>query len=497
MTETLAPHPPADRLSAFGLGLLTGEDRDAVEEHVAHCETCAGILAHPTVGDNVLQLVRDAIARNRTSVGPGTLAQSMVAPTDSLPDPAPPFLHNHPRYRVIRSLGIGGMGEVYLAEHRLMKRPVALKVLRGAALMQKDGAKRFLREVEAAAKLHHPNIVAAFDAEEIDGNLFLAMEYVDGINLHMLVIRDGPLSVATACDYIRQAADGLQHAHDHGMIHRDIKPSNLMLTRKPVGVVKVLDFGLVRLADPGPEGRGLTNTGFIMGTPDFIAPEQATDTTLADARSDVYSLGCTLFSLLTGRELYPTGTALEKVLAHKYTPPPPIASVRPDVPMGVAAVLEKMLAKEPANRFQSAAEVSKVLAGLIAAGLPSGPAGPVAPPAAKTVQMVGDPTPTRPRPKTTTATRKLARKKREQAKRRKRYVLAGLFALFVVLWATWPPMWEIVPPPPWGHRWMIENGRIPGESGKKSDDADAERGKEKEPGKDRPRDTLKSKSQPE
>ncbi len=234
-------------------------------------------------------------------------------------------------YVVLDKIGQGGMGHVYKAQHRRMKRVVALKVLPSAVANSDKAVQRFQREVEAAAKLSHPHVVTAYDADQSDGVHFLVMEYVAGTDLSRLVHTQGPLSVAQAVDYVLQAAAGLAYAHAQGVIHRDIKPSNLLLDRQ--GTVKVLDLGLARFerdleSEPAPRSAELTQTGQLMGTIDFIAPEQAMDTRSADGRSDIYSLGCTLFYLLTGRAVYPTGTFAQKIVAHLQQSIPPLASAR-------------------------------------------------------------------------------------------------------------------------------------------------------------------------
>ncbi len=206
----------------------------------------------------------------------------------------PPELTDHPRYRVERFLGRGGMGAVYQARHRQMDRKVALKVIRPHLLQHDAAVTRFRQEVKLAGKLDHPNIVRAHDADQAGTLYFLVMEYVEGTDLAHYLKQHGPLPVAEACDLILQAARGLQHAHEQGLVHRDVKPSNLL--RTPAGQIKVLDFGLARLVrvEDGPAGTEATGQGVVLGTPDYIAPEQTYDSRRADARSDVYSLGCTL-----------------------------------------------------------------------------------------------------------------------------------------------------------------------------------------------------------
>ncbi len=270
------------------------------------------------------------------------------------------------QYVILSLLGQGGMGKVFKARHRLMKRIVALKVINPALLQDARAIQRFHREIQAVASLSHPNIVAAFDADYVGTTHFLVMEYVEGIDLNRLVKQVGPLPPGVACEFVRQAALGLQHAHTQGMVHRDIKPHNLLVTRGPAPalapVVKILDLGLARLHAGDIDG--MTNTGAVMGTPDFIAPEQASDSHTVDIRADLYSLGCTLYLLLTGEPPFPGGTALDKVFKHKYVAPRPVEVRRPEVPAGIAAVVARLLAKRPEDRYQTPAEVADTLAPL-------------------------------------------------------------------------------------------------------------------------------------
>jgi len=276
-------------------------------------------------------------------------------------------------YVILDKLGQGGMGLVLKAEHRRMKRLVALKVLSPKVTKTPEALRRFQREVEAAARLTHPTIVIAHDAGEASGTHFLVTEYVDGGDLSSLVKKQGPLPLDLALDCILQAARGLQYAHEHGVIHRDIKPANLLLsvvsgplsvadhgprtTDHGQGIVKILDMGLARLDSAGAQQDQLTGTGQIMGTVDYMAPEQAMDTKHADAQADIYSLGVTLWYLLTGRPLYAGETTVEKLMAHQTKPIPSLREACPEVTPPLDAIFHRMVAKTPQDRYQTMAEV--------------------------------------------------------------------------------------------------------------------------------------------
>ncbi len=267
-------------------------------------------------------------------------------------------------YVLLERLGEGGMGQVYKARHKHMSRVVALKLIRKEKLASADAVKRFYQEVQAAARLQHPNIAIAYDAGQEGSAHFLSMEYVEGTDLARLVKEHGPLPAARACEYVRQAALGLQHAHERGMVHRDIKPHNLLLSRPAGGkgqdAVKILDFGLARLGGLGEE-RALTQTGAVIGTPDYLAPEQALNSRAADVRSDLYALGCTLYFLLAGRAPFHAEQLTELLLKHQMERPRPLGEVRPDVSAGLNAVVMRLLAKRPEERYQTPAELAEAL----------------------------------------------------------------------------------------------------------------------------------------
>ena len=237
------------------------------------------------------------------------------------------------------------MGLVFKGRHRRMGRTVAIKVIRKEHIAHADALRRFQREMQAIASMSHPNIVMAYDGDQVGDTHFFAMEFVDGTELGSLLKKHGPSPIPTACDYVRQVALGLQHAHEKGMVHRDIKPSNLLVTRpapdssSPWGpVVKLLDLGVARLHEPpgGVESiSALTKEGRVVGTPDFMAPEQAANSAKADIRSDIYSLGCTFYCMLAAQVPFPGGTPMEKLLKHRVDQPPPVESYRPDVPPAV------------------------------------------------------------------------------------------------------------------------------------------------------------------
>lgn len=262
-------------------------------------------------------------------------------------------------YLLLDRLGEGGMGQVFKARQALLDRAVAVKVLRPGLADEPRADARFLKEVRAVGRLAHPHIVVAHDAARDGARLFLVMEYVDGTDLSRYVRQRGPLPAAEACEYVRQAALGLQHAYEAGLVHRDIKPGNLLLHLPSDGqpVVKVADLGLALLrARPTPGS--LTGAGAVMGTPDYMAPEQAADADRVDIRADIYSLGCTLYHLLSGRPPFADGSLTQKLMNHATAEPAPLVGL----PSGLDAVVRRMMAKRPADRYPPPAAVAQALA---------------------------------------------------------------------------------------------------------------------------------------
>jgi serine/threonine-protein kinase len=262
------------------------------------------------------------------------------------------------KYKLLRLLGAGGMGAVYLAEHVLMHRKVAVKILYHGSV-DRTSLERFFQEARAVSQLDHLNIVRAFHFDSSDDFLYLVMEFIDGPDLQGLVKRYGPLQYWEAAEYIRQAAVGLAHAHAAGMVHRDVKPANLL--RDPRGVVKILDLGVARMTKQ--RGGTLTQTSNqgMLGTVDYLAPEQALNSHDVDHRADIYALGGTLYYLLSGRAPFPEGSQAQKLLAHQIQKPEPLLNLRRDAPPELTRICDRMMAKDPKDRFQSAIECAQTV----------------------------------------------------------------------------------------------------------------------------------------
>ncbi|HEY7423833.1 MAG TPA: SUMF1/EgtB/PvdO family nonheme iron enzyme [Gemmataceae bacterium] len=364
-------HPSSDVLKAFGLGKLDERSCGVVMNHLDQCEDCRKEVAALS-GDDFLVRLRQAHSSS-TPAPAKSLAEVAHAAKPSASQTAipnlPPELAANPQYEILRELGRGGMGVVYLAHNKLMDRLEVLKVVNKALLDHPGAVERFLREIRAAAKLSHANVVTAHSAVQQGELLAFAMEYVEGQDLASLVKTQGPLPIANVCFYIQQAASGLQHAFEKQMVHRDIKPQNLILAREgKKHLVKVLDFGLAKVLREKTDDTGLTGEGKMLGTPDYIAPEQALDAAKADIRADIYSLGCTLYYLLSGRPPFSANSLGAILLAHQMQEAKPLNLVRPEVPEELAAVVRKMMAKSPAQRYQTPREVVQALAPFIKPG---------------------------------------------------------------------------------------------------------------------------------
>ena len=299
---------------------------------------------------------------------PTRLADELVRSGRMSPFQADRLRENQPLliddYVLIEERGAGGMGFVYKARHRRMGRVVALKLIREEQVASQQAVKRFSREIKAIAALDHPNIVRAYDAGEVDGIQYLAMEYVEGEDLFRHVHRDGPLPVADAVDSVIQAAEGLGYAHDRGIIHRDVKPSNLM--RDPSGRIRLLDLGLARLClpvelDPEDVTDAATEVGDLLGTAAYMAPEQSQNPHEVDRRCDIYALGCTLHYLLTGSPVYGGSSYVDKVVAHRTAEIPPLTSPHGEIPARLQSAFTKMIAKDPDDRFQTMAATAAAL----------------------------------------------------------------------------------------------------------------------------------------
>jgi len=378
----VADCPSRKQLLAYLVGAVEAEDAEDLIAHASTCPSCRATLATLEDGEDALisQLRRpagehacldepqcrealaraEALAEGGRGLGEGERGKAEGGSRQPTPESLP--VGQLGEYRLLGKLGQGGMGTVYKALHTELDRVVALKVLPMGRLADDRAVARFKREIQAAGRLEHPHIVRALDAREVEGTRFLVMEYVDGLDLSELVQRLGPLPIADACELVRQAALGLQYAHEHGLVHRDVKPSNLMLTRD--GQIKVLDLGLARFRAEQPAGKEMTDTGQAMGTADYMAPEQVSDSRGVDIRADIYSLGCTLYKLLSGRAPFSGPkykSSYDKMTAHVREPVPPIEDSRERIPEELVAVMNRLLAKDPAQRYATPGEVAKAV----------------------------------------------------------------------------------------------------------------------------------------
>ena len=367
--------PSREQLYAYLVGTLLEDEAEGVLYHLSSCPACqktletfdeaedtlVARLRTPAVADPYVEEAQYQAAAARVEAMMGGPVVGGTGATDSVSDASSP-LGELGEYQLLEKLGEGGMGAVYKALQTKLDKVVALKVLSKGRMGDERAIARFEREMKAVGRLNHPNIVGALDAREIEGTHVLVMEYVEGMNLAELVRRLGPLPISEACELICQAACGFQYAHEHGLIHRDIKPSNLMLSAE--GQVKILDLGLALLAADQPNGKEMTGTGQAMGTADYMAPEQTFDSHQVDIRADIYSLGCTLYKLLSGHAPFSGpeySSNMAKMLAHVQNPIPSIRQFRDDIPPELSAVLDRMLAKEPDERFGTPGEVVTAL----------------------------------------------------------------------------------------------------------------------------------------
>ncbi len=362
--------PEVDHLLSYANGTLAENQCAVLFEHIEHCSNCLDQLQQldhsGQPGDILIEHLRSAQLTPFDSEQQCDLAvsqaKSLFRDVAKLRQPdVSPEVSQIGEYEVIRLLGHGGMGCVYLANHEKLGRQVALKVLARHRWLDPHMQARFAQEMRAIGALSHPNIVTAFDAREIDGTTVLVTEYIEGLDLGRVLNRVGPLSIADACQIAMVIAEVLMYTDRRSLVHRDIKPSNIMLSTQ--GIVKVLDLGLARIALAGnsPE---LTATGQALGSPDYAAPEQIKDGRAIDGRADIYSLGCTLFKMLSGRNVFQGpqyNSPFAKLTAHVTTAPPSLASAVPKADARLIQLVDSMLAKNPDDRPQSAELVAKSL----------------------------------------------------------------------------------------------------------------------------------------
>jgi WD40 repeat protein/tRNA A-37 threonylcarbamoyl transferase component Bud32 len=356
--------PDREALTAWSLGYLDEIRREQIAGHVSSCDSCLSAL-------DALELPTDRIVEQlRRPADPASTSEAFGERTPDTqwhPPPATAAAELAPGtmvgpYEVIEEVRRGGMGAVYRARHTRLDRVVALKVLAPDRFRDPRAVARFYREMQSAGAIDHPNVVRVSDAGEAGGVPYLAMEYIDGTDLDRLIRQRGPLRVPVACKIVRRVALALEHVRQKGLVHRDVKPSNIMMTRE--GRVRLLDLGLALLRDGRADGAEITDSGILLGTAAYMAPEQASDPHGVDIRADLYSLGCTLYFLLAGRPPFggkEDGSPLKTLMAHAHEPAPSIQAVRPEVPDPLAAVLVRLMAKDPADRFQAPGEAAAAL----------------------------------------------------------------------------------------------------------------------------------------
>ena len=367
------PCPTQQSLGQYVEGALTLVEHEKIESHIDQCNLCSDTIQNldaslETRLGNLVSNARHGTAPKRGGVEDDRAEQGETRYDDTLElmaQRAKQVWHEQDNqaakpnrigdtignYEILRLLGEGNMGQVVLASHKQMKRKVALKFISPELLASSAARTRFQREIEATAKLQHPNLVIAHDAGEVDGQHFLVMEYVQGVDLRSKVKQSGPLDIATAMQCTADAARGLHHAHEKGIVHRDVKPGNIMLGSD--NAAKVTDLGLARFSDADPNTVEISQTGLVIGTSAFMSPEQCAGSRELDFRTDIYSLGCTLFYLLTGRNVYPADSTLQMLRAHAEAPIPSVRELRPECPVTLENLLSSMLSKRPQDRPDS------------------------------------------------------------------------------------------------------------------------------------------------
>ncbi len=375
--------PAEQELLLFARGELSGANVETLSAHLSTCEKCESALANldeRNASGAMANSLRYTLERDvapeeedlRTleawaravliDLPQGPTAQGRLKSEPTKSEEAKP-LPKLAQYQLLYEIGRGGMGVVYAATHTRLHRPVAVKIILPEYMADSAAAARFCREISMLGELQHANIVAATDAGEVDGRPFLVMELIDGLDLGSLLRRHGPPRVADAAEIIRQASLGLQYLFERGRLHRDLKPSNLMLTAD--GTIKILDLGLARFFAEQGTGEELTRSNQVLGTYDYMAPEQWGNSRTVDIRADIYSLGCTLFKILTNKVPFADPelqSPPEKRGAHALLPVPNVTRHRPDAPAGLAAVLERMMAKKPGDRYATPGEVAEAIA---------------------------------------------------------------------------------------------------------------------------------------
>lgn len=381
MTETRSvqrsPHPPQSILKKFRNMELTGTDRQAVLFHLEDCKVCSKFTQEePSAPMKVVQSLLDtddsqpSLCNNFTvtsNMSPSPSPEPLRPPPIDAKQLLPDEIRNHARYDIMELIGVGGMGSVYKAWDRRQRAFVAIKIINSQT--DREHIARFRREVDLQRKLNDKHIVAAYDTETIGQTSFLVMEFLEGIGVERLIVRQGMFSLADACEIIRQAAIGLHHAHQFQLVHRDIKPSNLFVTKQ--GTVKVLDFGLSRLTEAAAQVEGgmhsmrLTGEKQAVGTMEYMAPEQAIDSRSVDSRADIYSLGATLYTLLTGKPP-PLGAMGQETdawsalwLGKINSRVPSISDRRSEIPKVIDEIIAKMLSVIPEDRYANALEVAR------------------------------------------------------------------------------------------------------------------------------------------